>query len=161
MRLKLIVAFDEDMTIGKDGKLPWNIKEDLKHFKKVTTGNVVLMGRKTYQSIGKPLPDRINVVFTKDKEIHSNEKLGLYYVSSMNDYYMLLPKIKTNRDIYVIGGRQIYTMFLPYADELIITHVKGHFEGDTKFPMLDLSKWIIHKEIEGKDFSIKYYKRYY
>ena len=161
MRLHIVAAFDDDMNMGLDGKLPWKLKDDIKHLKKITYNNIIVMGKKTYDSIGKPFKNRINVVFTSDKNIQSNEKIGLYFVTNIHEYYMLLPKIKANRNIYVIGGRQIYKMFLPYADELIFTHVKGQFNGDIKFPGIDFNRWTPYHQIKNRDFVIKYYKKSY
>ena len=161
MRLHVIVAIDDDYNMVFKDKIPWTFKDGITHFKKMTLNNIVVMGRKTYDSIGKSLKNRINVVFTSDEEILSDEKLGLYYVSNMSEYYALLPKIKADRDVFVIGGRQIYDLFLPYADRIIIAHVKGHFDNNIKFPSVDLSKWKSTNEIKRKDFTIKYYSKFY
>lgn len=128
MHLTAIVAMTSERVIGKGGTLPWHLPEDLKFFKRTTSGHPIVMGRKTYDSIGFPLPKRRNIVLTRDttwsaegvEVIHSTEEL-----KSLNGI---------SDQVFVIGGSEIYAAFLPHLDELIVSHVKENFEGDTRFP---------------------------
>lgn len=128
MQLTAIVAMTPDRVIGRNGTLPWHLPEDLAFFKRTTSGHTVVMGRKTYESIGRPLPRRRNIVLTRDASwsapgvevIHSPEDPGL-------------PGAPGER-VFIIGGAEIYAAFLPHLDDLIVSHVKECFAGDTRFP---------------------------
>ena len=125
MRLIIIAALTKDRVIGKDGKIPWHIAEDLKRFKELTTGHAVLMGRKTYESLGKPLPNRRNVVLTS-KELPSVERYSTTERA--------LQALKDEQKVFVIGGGQVFTQLLEFADELHLTIIDQNVEGDTVFP---------------------------
>lgn len=135
--ITLIVAHDLDGNIGKDGQLPWGrLPNDLKFFKEQTIGKNVLMGRKTFESIGKPLPDRENFVITNDFE-----KWTLEYKEVENITFVKSPDVvlsvqkEFDIHLYVIGGETLYAQFLPFADRIIRTTIQGWFEGcDAKFP---------------------------
>lgn len=135
--ITLVVAHDLNGNIGKDGQLPWGrLPNDLKFFKEQTIGKNVMMGRKTFESIGKPLPDRDNYVVTKDfkimQELHRHEN-NIAFLSSVNIALMFQKRF--DMDLYVIGGETLYAQFLPFADRIIETLVHGKFEGcDAKFP---------------------------
>ncbi len=149
MTLTAIVAMTPSRIIGKSGDLPWHLPEDLKFFKRTTSGHPIVMGRKTYDSIGYPLPKRRNIVLTRDAKwsadgvevIHSPEEL-----SKLND----LPD-----QAFIIGGSEIYSAFLTHLDELIISHVKSEYDGDTRFPAFD--DQFPHCELveEFDDFTVK------
>jgi len=127
--ITLVAACSKNRVIGKDNKLPWHLPEDLKHFKSLTLDRVILMGRKTFESIGsKPLPKRTNVVLTRDKNFKSDNIL-VY-----NNIDEVLPIF---RDIVVVGGAEIYKKFLNFADEIQLTLIDKEFEGDTYFPEID------------------------
>ena len=129
-KLKLIamVAMTSERIIGKDGGLPWHLPEDLKTFKKYTSGHPIVMGRKTWDSIGKPLPNRQNIVLTRD-EAWSAE--GAEVIHSPDD----LKNIQlTQPDVYIIGGAQVYDLFMDQLDEILVSHVYENYEGDTRFP---------------------------
>ncbi|MEK9872635.1 MAG: dihydrofolate reductase [Betaproteobacteria bacterium] len=134
MAITIIVAKSNNGIIGKDGDLPWRLPEDLKRFKRLTTGNIVVMGRKTYDSIGRPLPNRKNIVISR------NTSLKIEGVEVESD---LINVLKRNREenVYVIGGGQIYVDALPFTEKLEVTEVDVELVGDTSFPEIDSSKW--------------------
>ncbi|MGL4358770.1 dihydrofolate reductase [Cetobacterium sp.] len=154
--LSLIVAMDENNLIGKNNYMPWDIPEDLKKFKEVTTDNIIIMGRKTFQSIGRALPNRINLVLTKDKNF-SSDNVDVFHSpdEALRKAFSLQKEL--NKKIFIIGGKTIYEYFLPQINELHISHIKGSFFGDTHFPEINLSNFNIIEEIEYKDFT---YRRY-
>lgn len=148
MTITMIVAMDLNNAIGKDNKLLWHIPSDLKHFKKTTTGKTVVMGRKTFDSIGKPLSNRTNIVLTR--EIQKDIK-GCYQATDLSDILTL------EGDIFVIGGQQIYELFLPFADQLLITHVHDeNNEADVFFPEISYDEWE-SEEIENNYDIEPYY----
>ena len=134
MAITIIVAKSNNGIIGKDGDLPWRIPEDLKRFKRLTTGNIVVMGRKTYDSIGRPLPNRKNIVISR------NTSLKIEGVEVEQD---LIDVLKRNQEenVYVIGGGQIYVEALPFSEKLEVTEVDVELVGDTSFPEIDSSHW--------------------
>ena len=134
MAITIIVAKSNNGIIGKDGDLPWRIPEDLKRFKRLTTGNIVVMGRKTYDSIGRPLPNRKNIVISR------NTSLKIEGVEVEQD---LIDVLKRNQEenVYVIGGGQIYVDALPFSEKLEVTEVDVELIGDTSFPEIDSSQW--------------------
>jgi dihydrofolate reductase len=132
--ITIIVAKSNNGIIGKDGDLPWRLPEDLKRFKRLTTGNIVVMGRKTYDSIGRPLPNRKNIVISR------NTSLKIEGVEVEHD---LIDVLKRNQEenVYVIGGGQIYVDALPLTEKLEVTEVDVELVGDTSFPEIDSSQW--------------------
>lgn len=131
--VSLIAAIGgENRVIGKDGKIPWRIKEDVEYFKQTTIGHVVIMGRKTFEAIGKPLPKRTNIVITRNIDFTHDGVITAY---SFEDALEKAKEWKSNkREIFIIGGAQIYKEALPYAHKLYLTLIDGIFEGDTFFP---------------------------
>ena len=141
MKITLVAAIASNNVIGKENSLPWNIPEDLKRFKQMTSGNTILMGRKTFDSIGRPLPNRQNIVMTKDENF---EREGIKVI---NDFDEALELIKeSNEDVFVIGGSKIYELFEPVANKLAITRILKDFEGDAFFPDINWELWQIEKE---------------
>ena len=141
MKITLVAAIASNNVIGKENSLPWNIPEDLKRFKQMTSGHTILMGRKTFDSIGRPLPNRQNIVMTKDKNF---EQEGIKVI---NDFDEALELIKeSNEDVFVIGGSKIYELFEPVANSLAITRILKDFEGDAFFPDINWNLWQIEKE---------------
>ena len=141
MRLCLIVAVSRNGVIGRDNQLPWHLPEDLKFFKTVTMGKPILMGRKTFESIGRPLPGRTNIVITRDPDWHS---LGVEVAGSLEAALQLGEKACSavgEEEVMVIGGEQIYRMTLPAADRLYLTQVDADVEGDAYFPEVDFGQW--------------------
>ncbi|HXG38244.1 MAG TPA: dihydrofolate reductase [Bacteroidota bacterium] len=125
MKLIIIAALSRNRVIGKDGKLPWHISEDLKRFKHLTTGHTVLMGRKTYESLGKLLPNRRNVVLTS----HTIPNVETYPTLAQ-----ALQALEKEEKVFVIGGGEIFAQLLDHADELHLTIIDKEVEGDTFFP---------------------------
>ena len=153
MKLAIIAAIARNRAIGKDGKLPWHISEDLKRFKRLTTGHAILMGRKTYESLGRPLPNRRNVVLS------STPMRG---VESYSSIPVALRALHNEEHVYVIGGGQIYAQLLDRTDELYLTLVDQHVEGDTFFPpyeqLIGTRFKLAHRE-EREGFSFVDYVR--
>lgn len=128
--INIICALSENHAIGMNGRLLWNIPEDLKRFKKITTGHPVIMGRKTHESIGKPLPNRTNIIVSRNLKATK----GGYVSSSLENAIEFAAKQEGGDEIFIIGGGEIYKQALPLADKLHLTVVKGDFNGDTFFP---------------------------
>jgi dihydrofolate reductase len=127
--ITLIAACSENRVIGKDGTLIWHIPEDLKRFKKLTLGNPIVMGRKTYESIGKPLPGRTNIILTRDKNFKAENCLVYNKISDVLEIF-------EKNNIFVIGGGEIYKQFLDRADRIELTLIHKNFDGDTYFPQI-------------------------
>lgn len=150
MRLSMIWAMAENRTIGRNNKLPWHLPNDLKYFKQLTTGKAVIMGRKTYESIGKPLPNRTNIVITRDESYTAE---GVNVVNSLDQAIELAEAnnmVNGSDEVIVMGGAEIYKLCLPRADRLYITFVHAEVEGDAHFPEFDLSQY---NEIGRENFS--------
>ena len=144
----MIAAVSENGVIGVDNKLPWYIPDDLKRFKKLTTGNVVIMGRKTYDSIGKPLPNRMNIVVSRNKNLTIK---GCLVVNSM---VQAIQKAGTDKDIFIIGGGEIYNKGFIFAERIYLTKVHQEVVGDTTFPEIDTeSCWVEKENIRKEGFS--------
>jgi dihydrofolate reductase len=139
--IKIIVAMSKNRVIGNDNKLIWKLSSDLKRFKELTTGNPVVMGRKTYESIGKPLPNRRNIIITRQPDYKVDE---CEIVSSLEEALLI-----TSNDCFIIGGGEIYNQSLSLANKIYLTLVKEEFEGDTQFPEID-SSWV---KVSKKDFD--------
>lgn len=135
MRLSIIVAMDDNHLIGKDNALPWHLPADLAFFKKVTTGHSIVMGRKTYDSIGRPLPNRRNLVITRNADVSIQ---GCEVFNSIDN---ALQSAKEEEEVLVIGGANLCKQVLDQVDRLYITHIEGVFEGDTYFPDYDEDDW--------------------
>jgi len=130
-KIHLISAIGQgNRVIGKDGKIPWQISADFKHFKALTTGHPIIMGRKTFESIGKPLPDRTNIILSRE----STKIDGCMVCPSIEIALDEAKKSPGGEDIFVIGGGTVYKEFLPFTDILNLTIVHGNFDGDTFFP---------------------------
>jgi dihydrofolate reductase len=151
--ISLIAALTKKHVIGKDNRLLWDIPEDMQNFRKLTSGNVVIMGRKTFESIGRPLPNRHNIVISRNKA-HID---GVEIAGSV-DVALSLAK-KHHKDIYVIGGAQIYGQFLPLADTMHLSFVKKGHEGDAHFPKFDEKEWHITEKKDFPDFEFRVYTR--
>jgi dihydrofolate reductase len=135
MRVIIIAALARNGVIGRDNDLPWRISQDLKRFKALTSGHSIVMGRRTWDSIGRPLPKRVSIVMTRDAEFAAP---GASVVHSLEDAIAASPE---GKDVYVIGGAEIYRLALPRATHLELTHVDGDVEGDTYFPELNWDEW--------------------
>lgn len=142
--ISLIACMDEQQGIGIQNQLPWHLPEDLQYFKETTIGKVVVMGRKTFESIGKPLPNRTNVILTKEPTFCASENCLLY--NSIEDF--LKSEWNQEAEVFIIGGASIYKQFLPYADRLYLTKVEGTFPCDAFFPKINWEMW---REIDKKE----------
>jgi dihydrofolate reductase len=146
---KAIAAMSLNRVIGSGSRIPWHFPEDFKWFKRMTTGQIVVMGRKTFESIGKPLPDRTNVVLTRSA-------LSIAGVQVISDLAQLDSEQwrSSGRDIFICGGAEVYRQALPFCSDLYLTLVKRVVEGDTFFPEFE-SQFVLEKEIsDGPDFKI-------
>jgi len=139
--ISLIVAAATNNVIGSDGELPWHLPDDLRNFKRLTTGKPIVMGRKTHESIGRPLPDRRNVVITRDP---GYEAAGCDVVASPEAAIALLDN---SEEVMIIGGGQIYAAFLPSANRVYFTRVHAEIDGDVTFPDLDESEWALQSSV--------------
>lgn len=148
-RIVLVAAVADNGVIGLDGDIPWRIPEDMRHFREVTTGNTVVMGRVTYQSIGRPLPNRTNIVITRDPRWHAE---GVTVVHSLDE--ALAAGESAPGDLMVMGGAQIYEATILLADVQILTEVHQKPEGDTYYPDFDRAEWqeTRREAHEGYDF---------
>jgi dihydrofolate reductase len=135
MTLSIIVAMASNRTIGINNTLPWRIPEDLKHFKALTMGHHIIMGRKTFDSIGKPLPGRTTVVVTRDGEL---EIEGCIVAHSLEE---AIAACSDDAETFVVGGAQLYALTLPLADTMYITEIRQEIEGDAHFPEYDMNAW--------------------
>jgi len=127
-RLTAVVAMTPDRIIGRNGTLPWHLPEDLAFFKRTTSGHPIVMGRKTYESIGRPLPKRRNIVLTRDKAWSAP---GVEVIHAPGE---LLDLSELGGEVFIIGGAEIYAAFMDVTDALLVSHVFEHYEGDTRFP---------------------------
>lgn len=143
-RVNLIAALSENNALGKDNKLIFKIPEDLKRFKEITSGHPIIMGRKTYESIGYPLPNRTNIIVTRDKSYKAE---GCEVVHSLNEAIEVAKRNPpVGGEIFVIGGGQIYKEAIGIADKLYLTIVEGKYDADTFFPDYSDFKKVIHSE---------------
>lgn len=144
--ISLIAAIGNNRAIGFKQDMPWTLPRDLAYFKKVTSGHTIVMGRKTFESIGRPLPNRKNLVLTRQKDFHFPE--GVRLISSLDE--VLRPdKNRPSEEIFIIGGGELYKQALPYADRLYITQINENFEGDTFFPSFSEEDWEIISKTPG------------
>lgn len=151
MIISLVAAMDKNRIIGKGNRLPWHLPADLKHFKTITLGKPIVMGRKTYNSIGRPLPQRRNMVISRQKNLHL---LGCEVFSSLQ---AALKVIETDEEVMIIGGERIFHESLPLANRLYITIIDHEFEGDTFFPKWNEKEWKMESsEDHESDKSNKY-----
>lgn len=151
--LSIIVAVGNDNAIGKDNNLLWHIPEDLKRFKRITDGKTIIMGRKTFESLPRVLPNRFHVVLTRDesfkvehedvKVIHSLEEIKTY--------------INSEEEAFIIGGGEIYKLLMPYAQKLYLTRVYKSYDADTFFPNIDMNEWSVsYNELHDENEELKY-----
>jgi dihydrofolate reductase len=143
MKISLIVAMASNRVIGNNNVMPWHLSADLKKFKQITMGSPILMGRKTFESIGRPLPGRTNIILSRNSEYRQDECLVF------NDIEKAIKKAcESSGEIFVIGGADLYEAMLPIADALYITIINREFQGDAFFPDIDMNEW---SEVERED----------
>ena len=139
--LSIIVAKAKNNIIGKENKIIWHIPEDMQHFKEKTSNHVIIMGRKTFESLGKVLPNRKHIVFTQNPDFKVNDE-NVRIVHSMLE---IQEYIEDEEENFIIGGAMIYNLLMPYVKKMYVTEIDKEFDGDAFFPRIDLTKW---KEVE-------------
>ncbi len=144
--LSIIVAKAKNNIIGKDNKLIWHLPEDLKRFKELTTGHTIIMGRKTFESLGKVLPNRKHIVFTQNPNFEIKDE-NVQVVHSMLE---IQEYIENEEENFVIGGSMIYNLLMPYVTKMYITEINAEFEGDSFFPKIDTELWEETSRQKGK-----------
>ncbi len=154
--IKIIVALGKDRLIGKGNALPWHISSDLAHFKKTTLNSTVVMGEKTYESMGaKPLPNRHNIVVTLLEDFDPHDER----VEVSHDLYEIVRQYQdSDETLFVIGGAQIYKLFLPFTSEMVVSYIKGNYTGDIFFPPFE-QDFTPYKSETFAEFDVIYYKR--
>ena len=150
LEIHAVVAMTPSQIIGKGNDLPWHLPEDLKQFKRLTTGNAILMGRKTWDSIGRPLPNRRSIVLTRQPlEIE-----GADVIHQATD----LLNLNIDTKVYLIGGAQIYKLMLPYCQGIYLTQLKQEYDGDVRFPEFKDRFSPGEIEFENEDFQVRYWR---
>ena len=167
MKITLIAAMDDNLGIGKDGRLPWHNKEDLQHFKDYTEGKVCAMGRKTWDSLPvKPLPNRDNIILRRCNTNLKTMSLVIYdgYGREITeiDTLSIIESIDCNMssdELVIIGGASIYEQFMPHATHMVLTHINGDYNCDTFFPEFDASEWFAYEWKDIENGKIHYMER--
>ena len=156
----MIAAVAENFALGKDNELVWHLPDDFKRFKQLTTNHYIIMGRKTFESFPKPLPNRTHVIRTRQQDYAAE---GCLVVANLADALAMVPK---DENAFVIGGGEIYALALPFTDVIELTKVHAHFEADTFFPEIDAKQWkLVSEEYHPKDekhlfdFTYETYRR--
>ena len=144
MKISIVVAMASNRVIGLNNTMPWHLSADLQNFKKITMGKPILMGRRTFESIGRPLPGRKNIIVSRNKDY---KQQGCLVYNSIDE---ALENCRDEEEIMIVGGACFYETMLPVADRIYLTQIHKHFEGDTFFPEFDSSLW---REIERMDFN--------
>lgn len=155
--LTIIAAVGENNTLGKDKDLPWHLPDDFKRFKKITTGHPIIMGRKTFETFPKPLPNRKHIIITRQKDYQQEDCL---VVHDLDQALELATSTKT-QETFIIGGGEIYKQAMPYVDKIELTRIHHKFDGDTFFPAFDPTEWeltdeIYHPKDEKHDYSFTF-----
>ncbi len=149
----IIAAYDKNRVIGRDGALPWSLKKDMERFKNITFGHTVVMGRKTYDSIGHPLKNRRNIVFSRNG-LFSAE--GCEKCDNVDD----ILNLAKNETVFIIGGESIYRLFIEYADILYITEIDALFSGDRFFPEFNKSAYLCDEKTVTDGSTVLHFKTY-
>jgi len=157
MILSLIGAMARNRVVGVDNRLPWRLPEDLKRFKALTSGHPVIMGRKTYESIGRLLPERLNIILTRQKNYNIE---GASVVSSLDEALALAKKSPGAEEVYVIGGAEIWQIALPLAQRIDLTLIDRHVEGDAYFPKFSESEFDLVLKEERSEPERFWFMRY-
>lgn len=158
MIISLIVAIARNGVIGKsNGEMSWHVSEEFKHFKNTTKGFPVIMGRKTFETLGKPLKDRLNVVLTKNPDFKTDFDEVIIF-SSLDDALQFC-RNNNYEKVFIIGGAEIYKLALPIVDEMIISIMKFEAEGDVYFPEFNEAEWTKEKIMDKELFEVYLYKR--
>ncbi len=157
MKIIIIAAISQNNVIGKEGKIPWHSSAELKHFKATTMGNPIIMGRKTFESIGKALPGRLNIVITSRPEKFNETDDLLAFVSL--DKALEYCREQNSPKVFIIGGASLYKEALKFADEMILTKMKFEVEGDTFFPDFKKAQWHLKSSEDQDEFIVEVYER--
>ena len=160
--LSIIVAKAKNNVIGKNNELIWKLPEDLKRFKKLTTGHTIIMGRKTFESLGRVLPNRKHIIFSQNPDFKVNDE----NVEIVHSMLQIQGYIEDKEEHFVIGGAMIYNLLMPYVTKMYVTQIDKEFEGDAFFPRIDENTWeVVEKSevMEDENSHLKYeyitYKR--
>ncbi|KRM67880.1 dihydrofolate reductase [Apilactobacillus ozensis] len=160
--ISFLWAEGSNHIIGKNGNLPWHLPADMRYFKKLTTGNTIVTGRKTYLSFGKPLPNRKNMVITTSNNINDAGVLVFHSINEFIEY----SKKHVDEEIFVVGGANIFEQLVPYADRLYKTEIEHDFDGDTYMPTINYDNFKLINTIPGKvddkniyDFNFKVFQK--
>ena len=154
--LSIIVAKAKNNIIGKDNKMIWHLPEDLKHFKELTTGHTIIMGRKTFESLGKPLPNRKHIIFSQNPDFKVEDE----NVEVVHSLLQIQDLIEGKEEAFVIGGAMIYNFLMPYVKKMYVTEIERDFDGDTFFPRIDSKVWkevAREKGIKDENNDLDYY----
>lgn len=143
--LSIIVAKAKNNIIGKNNSLVWHLPEDLKHFRKLTTGHTIIMGRKTFESLGRVLPDRKHIIFSQNPDFKVNDE----NVEVVHSLLQIQDLIEGEEEAFVIGGAMIYNFLMPYVKKMYVTQINEEFEGDAFFPKIDEKVWKKTSEEKG------------
>lgn len=157
MKFIIIAAIAKNGVIGANGSIPWHSKEDFKHFKETTLGFPVLMGLKTFESLGRPLPGRLNIVLSNLLTEHSEGENPIYF--SEMKYALQFCRDKGFEKVFIIGGGSVYKQTIEFADEMVLSFMDLLVEGDVHFPEIDEKVWVKVREIDKGEFVVKYYER--
>lgn len=155
--ISLLVAMDKNHVIGLENDLPWHIPNDLKFFKQKTTNQTIIMGRKTHESIGRPLPNRKNIVLTKQKDEYPSHVDIIHDIETIKTYSENDPA----EEFFVIGGANVFRQVLPFADRMYITLIDESFTGDTYFPAFPQCEWILKTKEKGEKNEKNPYDYYF
>ena len=151
--ISIIAALTPKRVLGKDNKLIWHLREDLKNFKRLTSGNTIIMGRKTFDSIGKPLPNRHNIVISASLP----PTAGLDVCRTLSE--AMQKANQYDKETFIIGGASIYEQALPLADKMYLSHLKQEYDGDVFFPEFNPAAWHVEEQQEFPEFTFKTYRR--
>jgi len=155
MKKIIIVAIAGNGCIGRDDQLPWHFSEDLRQFKRETTSHAVIMGRKTYESIGQPLPNRLNIVLTRSPR--ASDEASLVFADSLEEAFQ---RAADHDKAFVIGGAEVYQQALLLVDELWITEIPGSYQGDAFFPQYPIGPdWLEYHRQKGREVTFARYRR--
>lgn len=155
--LSIIVAKAKNNTIGKNNQLLWQIPDDLKRFKELTTGHTIIMGRKTFESLGRVLPNRKHIIFSQNPDFKVNDE----NVEIVHSMLQIQQYIEDEEENFVIGGAMIYNLLMPYVSKMYVTEIDKEFDGDTFFPRIDSEKWKEVSRVTGTEDSKNNFKYEY
>lgn len=143
--LSIIVAKAKNNVIGKNNEIIWKLPEDLKRFKELTTGHTIIMGRKTFESIGRILPNRKHIIFSQNPDFRVKDE----NVEIVHSMLQIQEYIESKEEVFVIGGAMIYNLLMPHVNKMYVTSIDKEFEGDAFFPRIDENKWKVVERIQG------------